>query len=133
MLALLLAAATAQSCLALPGEAGEAAVTLEGRLSVHAFPGPPDYEDLGHGDRPERTYILTLARPLCLDDRGNFVAPNQRFSRVHLYAGGDALRSRLRAALGHRVRVRGTGFAAHTGHHHAPLVVRLRELRIMGR
>lgn len=132
MLGVLLAA-EAQGCIALPGMAGSAPVIFEGRLSLRIFPGPPNYEDVRLGDRPQRTYILTLPRPICLDDGGDFADPNQRFTRVQLNAGEDAMVPRLRAGLGHRVRVSGSGFAAHNGHHNAPLVVRVHELRTIGR
>jgi hypothetical protein len=116
---LTLAAAAAQTA---PGcidvRSGDAPVALEGRLERHSFVTP----DVGNG-RAERGYILILARPVCLDDGGEFADPRQRFTRVQLYTSNDRLWPRLRAAVGHRIRIRGTGFAAHTAHHHAPMVV----------
>jgi hypothetical protein len=127
-----LLAAAGPACLQLP-QAGDGMVTLEGRLSRQVFPGPPNYEDVRRGDRPEPGYILTLPAPICIDDGGEFADPGLRFDRVHLYTGNDALWPRLRAGVGHRVRVRGHGFPAETGHHHAPLVVDVRAISIEGR
>jgi Domain of unknown function (DUF4431) len=130
--ALLALVAAGPACIAIP-PAGDAAVTLEGRLGRHVFPGPPNYEDVRSGDRPEPTYILTLAAPVCVDDGGEFADPGVRFDRVQLYTGTDALWPRLRAGIGRRVRIQGQGFAAQTGHHHAPLVVDVAAIRIEGR
>ena len=43
--------------------------------------------------------------------------------RGRLRATRAALMAALRSAVGRHVRVTGHGFAAQTGHHHAPLVV----------
>jgi hypothetical protein len=131
--ALLALALAGQRCIHVPPQAGDTPVTLEGRLSVHLYPGPPNYESVRGGDRPERTYILTLPRPICLDDGGAFADADARFTRVHVYTADDALWPRLRAGIGRRVRIGGRGFAAHTGHHRAPLVVDVREVSVLGR
>ncbi len=106
-------------------------VTLEGRLSLHVFPGPPNYQDVRAGDAAERTLILTLARDICLDDGGQQADPNERFRVVQVYANSPALRRQLRAGLGRRIRIVGEGFAAHTGHHHAPLVMEVRRVALL--
>ena len=114
--ALLAAAAPAPHCLDV--RSGDAPVALEGRLVRATF----TMRDIGNG-RPEREYILILARPICLDDGGEFADPQLRFNQVQLFTSNDGLRPALRAGVGHRIRIRGSGFAAQTAHHHAPLVV----------
>lgn len=104
---------------------GNAPVALEGRLERHSFVTP----DVGNG-RAEREYILILDRPICIDDGGDFADPHQRFNRVQLYTSNDRLWPGLRAAVGHRIRIRGSGFAAQTAHHHTPLVVDVSTIRI---
>ncbi len=71
----------------------------------------------------ERAFILQLPGPVCIDDGGEFANPADRFGRVHVSAVNDRLLRRLRRALGRTVTVRGEGFAAHTRHHRAPLVL----------
>ena len=111
-----LAAAAAPGCLDV--RSGNAPVSLEGRLERATFTTP------GVGDgRPERAYILILARPICIDDGGEFADPHQRFDQVQLYTSNDRLWPSLRGGVGHRIRIRGSGFAAQTAHHHTPLVV----------
>jgi hypothetical protein len=131
---LLVAAAqqlTAQGCLDISG--AESEVVLAGRLEDRFYAGPPNYEDWRRGDAREGALILTLDRAICIDDGGDFADPAERFDRVHLYTSTDANWPRLRAGIGRRVRVRGSGFGAHTGHHRAPLVVDVSEIRVEGR
>ena len=100
-------------------------VTLEGRLTGHIFPGPPNYEDVRHGDAAEPAYILELRTPVCLYDGG--VTHSET---AHLYTSHDALWAQLRSGRGHFVRVHGQGFGEITGHHRAPLVVDVDTLTI---
>jgi hypothetical protein len=110
------AAQTAPGCIDV--RSGDAPVALEGRLERATFTTP----GVGNG-RPERAYVLILARPICIDDGGEFADPRRRFRQVQLYSSNDRLWPSLRAAVGHRVRIRGSGFAAQTAHHYTPLVV----------
>ena len=113
---LLAAAAPAPACLDV--RSGNAPIALEGRLERATF----SMRDISGGPS-EREYILILAWPICIDDGGEFADPHQRFSQVQLFTSNDRLRPGLRAGVGHRIRIRGSGFAAQTAHHHAPLVV----------
>lgn len=115
------------------GRNGNAPVSFEGRLDRRIFAGPPNYDSLRRGDRPEPAYILTLDRRICIDDGGQFAELNNRFNRIQLFSGNGRLNARLRAGVGHRVRITGDGFAAQTGHHHASLVVDLRSLTVVRR
>jgi hypothetical protein len=100
-------------------------LTFEGRLTYRIFPGPPNYEDVRRGDTPEPTYILELADPVCAT--GEEADPSVRIDRVQVFADQSApstLWSELRGLVGQRVIVAGrAAFGAHTGHHHAPLLL----------
>ena len=91
-----------------------ARVTVKGRLTVGTFTGP-------YGE--ERPFILQLPSAICVDDGGEFADPAERFTQVHVSATNDKLLRVLRKASGRKVTVTGDGFAAHTRHHHRPLVV----------
>jgi hypothetical protein len=124
--ALLAAAAPPPGCLDV--RSGDAPVALEGRLERATF----SMRDIGNG-RPEREYILILARPICIDDGGEFADPHRRFNQVQLFTSHDRLWPGIRAGVGHRIRIRGSGFAAQTAHHHAPLVVDVSSVSRAGR
>jgi hypothetical protein len=100
-----------------------ARVTATGNLSVRLFAGPPNYASIAAGDAEERTFILELPSATCIDDGGDFAAPAERFVTVHVSSRDEELLAVLSAAEGRQVTVSGEGFAAHTGHHHAPLVI----------
>ena len=122
-----LAAIVASSCVAAePSAAGECIdisnprnrITLSGRLTEGRFESP----SVSAPPEGERALILTLREPICIDDGGEFADPARRFDRVHVW-GPDAIVPVLTAAVGRDVEVSGEGYAAHTGHHHAPLVL----------
>jgi hypothetical protein len=125
LIALTAPAATHEACLDI-SDGRERSVILTGRLERHVYPGLPNYESIQRGDEPETAYILVLDRAICTRDAG------ERFNRVHLFTSQDRLLPPLRAAVGHRIRVRGTGFASFTMHNRAPLVVNVRSINSLG-
>lgn len=102
---------------------GGTKVRLGGTLSEAVFPGLPNYESVADGDEAEPTLILRLAEPICIDDGGDFADPAEKFDTVHVSSTDEAVFARLEKAVGKSVTVSGDGFPAHTGHHHAPLVI----------
>ncbi|MGO9983169.1 MAG: DUF4431 domain-containing protein [Rhodomicrobium sp.] len=104
--------------------------TFEGVLSYKIFPGSPNFEDVRRGDTPEPSYILKLDEPICVTG-DDFVEPNSRIEQVQVYPEGEDraaenLWNELRAMTGKRVSVSGSNaFGAHTGHHHAPLLLQI--------
>lgn len=101
---------------------------LSGKLTYKIFPGPPNYEDVRKGDRPEPAYILELDKPACASGIaiGNEMPHDTvMFSTAHLlFDGNFALAKELRRFVGQHVRVDGSsGDEAITGHHHAPFLM----------
>jgi hypothetical protein len=92
----------------------DARVTVTGRLTVVTVT-----DEFG----TERPFILELPSPVCVDDGGDFADPAKKFAQVHVSGTNDKMLRALRKAVGRRVTVSGEGFAAHTRHHHRPLVV----------
>jgi Domain of unknown function (DUF4431) len=105
-------------------------LVFTGSLSRPVFPGPPNYEDVKKGDKPERAYIIKLDAPICAAG-DEFLDSSQSFDTVQLLVddsakNSSALSSRLAQLAGKRVEVTGkSGFGAQTGHHHAPLLMTL--------
>jgi len=110
-------------------------LSFEGVLSYRIFAGPPNYEDVRKGDTPEPAYILSLDAPACAtgDDFSN---PGKPFDKIQIYpaetdGAGHALWRELRQLVGKRVAVDGkSAFGAHTGHHHAPLLLPIIRIEI---
>jgi len=107
-------AAAAERCVA--GRAGS--VTLRGVVERRTYPGPPRFESVALGDRPETALYLVLADPVCIAE-----APAGKSSLVHLDVEGEKYMA-LKSRQGTAVTVRGKLFAGEARQHHAPLVLR---------
>jgi hypothetical protein len=105
-------------------------VTLEGRLRRVVFPGPPNYSSVKRGDTAETCYILQLSAPVDVKaGRGNeFDAPQKNVRDIQLAPSAAQFRQAAKLVNG-RVRVTGTLFGEHTGHHHTPVLISVETLR----
>src|SRR4051812_13332173 len=59
--------ASAQNCLSYETDG----VQLSGTISKRTFPGPPNYESIRRGDKPETYRVLHLAKPVCTTANGD--------------------------------------------------------------
>lgn len=87
------------------------------------FPGRPNYESIKRGDEAETGFYVSLKVPICTtadQSGGQPVTHDVRLVQLVLDAKGYA---RLRPMLNKQVAVDGHLFVAHTGHHHAPLLL----------
>jgi hypothetical protein len=118
ILALLIAGPTmAQSNTCM--QAGVAGQVAEGRLALGRFRDA--------ADRPETAYILLLATPTCLSASDPDEAV-QSTSELHIYSSQNSVHRSLQKLVGKTVLVRGEPWAAHTAHHHAPIVMDISEV-----
>jgi len=98
-------------------------VALTGQLSQRTYPGRPNYESVARGDEAETGFYVTVETPICATRHLDEVnAPTAGVRTVQLVLD-QAGYSRLRPSIGRTVTVRGTLFHAHTGHHHAELLL----------
>jgi hypothetical protein len=103
----------------------ESVLTFTGTLTFRIFGGPPYNGGVTKGDTPEPSYILKLDSPICAEG-DDFADPSTKVDRIHIYPDVDqaALERKLRHLIGQHITVHGKSiFGAHTGHHHAPLVL----------
>jgi hypothetical protein len=105
-------------------------LAFKGTLNYRIFPGPPNYEDVKKGDKPEPAYIIKLDTPICaIGDE--FLDSKETIDQIQLLMddssqSGRTLWQSLRQMEGKRIAVSGkSGFGAQTGHHHAPLLMTL--------
>ena len=107
-------------------------LSFQGTLSRQVFPGRPNFEDVRKGDAREPGYILKLDAPICATG-DEFLNAGKSFDRIQLVLddapASSPLPSTLRGLTGKRVVVEGrSAFGAHTGHHHAPLLVAVKNI-----
>jgi len=112
----------------------KSSLSFVGALSYRIFAGPPNYEDVRKGDTPEPAYILSLEAPICATG-DEFVDPGKPIQQIQIYPDetgtSPALSRDLRQLTGKRVSVEGrSAFGAHTGHHHAPLLLPITRIAI---
>ncbi|QKC83512.1 DUF4431 domain-containing protein [Mesorhizobium sp. NZP2077] len=95
------------------------AISASGELIRPMFAGPPNFEDVRKGDAPEPSYILALDSPFCVTG-DDFLEDGQTIDRIQLLDDKGILLK----LVGHPIEVTGNDpFGAHTGHHHAPLLM----------
>lgn len=99
--------------------------SLTGVLVAHTFPGPPNFESIKAGDRPERYWLLRLPRPICVNadptdaDTG---AGAKDVREIQLTLKPEDF-TRYRPLLGKPVTAAGDFISAITGHHHTPILL----------
>ena len=120
MLTAILAAHAAAQCLPLD----ESVVTLTGQVILRTYPGPPNYEDIRRGDRPETQLILMLPKPICAEGRGIRGIPLRIDDVVEITLVPSDAVPRIQA-VGKVFTVSGTLFEAHTAHHRTKLLLTL--------
>lgn len=107
-------------------------VKLEGKLTRKTFPGPPNYESVRKGDRPETYWLLDLYRPVCVDQgpKGADLNGAQKdIRRVQLVINPEMYKEQA-GLIGKRVVATGRLFGEITGHHHTPVLLTVTTLEV---
>ena len=102
-----------------------ASVALTGRLIQRTLPGPPNYESIARGDRPQVVDLLILDTPICT------IADYQDSPNTDAFQGQDTIQVRraestwreVRRLSGHRVVVAGTLAEWALGPDRTPVVI----------
>lgn len=110
------------------------AINISGRIIKKTFAGPPNYESIKNGDRPETYLVLKLDQPICLGktpgDDLNEAAEN--INLLQLLIADDAQHKAASKLVGQTVVVSGSFFSAQSGHHHTPVLLELTQIRACG-
>jgi hypothetical protein len=117
-------------CETLPYEPSE--ITLEGRLYQETNPGPPEYMSIEKGDVPETNMILALEKPIHVgNDEGledEFNEPEKYVLELVAIPPADVLYA---SVINKKVKVKGTLFHAHTGHHHRRILCNAKVMEVI--
>lgn len=104
---------------------GESA-TLTGKVWRETFPGPPNYESIEAGDKPETHWILTTDQPYCGEaisfESGDTYRIPGELTRFQLVLDGDQYEDN-QSLVFNNATVTGSLFAGHTGHHHTSMLI----------
>ena len=119
------ASAQRQECLAYDPEV----VQLIGTINKQTFPGPPNYESIRKGDKPETYWVLHLPDTVCTqpsgDNDGEYKVTDLQLT---LTRKQYAL---YRKFLGRRVNITGKLSHAITGHHHTHVLMEVTDISPM--
>ncbi len=110
-----------------------ASVALTGRLIRRTLPGPPNYQSIARGDRPQVVDLLILDAPICT------IADYKDSPNTDAFQGQDTIQVRraestsrdVRRLSGHRVVVTGTLAEWALGPDRTPVVIDPTEVRPM--
>ncbi len=104
-------------------------VELQGTLELRTYPGPPNYESIQQGDKPEQCYYLKLFQPIDVKPAPNLESLindviEKNVNLIQLSIEKDALFLRLRnVGMNKKIKLKGTLFHRHTGHHHTEILM----------
>lgn len=109
-----------------------ASVSLHGILRQKTFAGPPNFEDIHKGDKPEPFWLLKLDSPICVaqDKTDPDLHPAQKNVREVQLVLTKEQDERVAVLSGKRVVATGTLFGSHTGHHHTLVLLTVTYLEL---
>lgn len=106
-------------------------VQLEGRLYRKSFPGPPNYTDINKGDEKEIYWLIKTTEPFCVN-KSSYVEGDELhgLSEVQLVMSSklDFYKTK-RPLLNKKIKVQGTLFPQHTGHHKTEVLLTVESLQ----
>lgn len=104
-------------------------VKLNGTISTHVFPGPPNYESVAKGDAREQAWVLQLSKPICTSASVDVEAEKDVKDLQLVFPEGQKQYDEYRSLKGRRVVVTGTLFHAETGHHHTKVLLTVTDIK----
>lgn len=100
--------------------------TLTGKVWRETFPGPPNYESIEAGDRPETYWILTTEEAFCGEalsfESGDTYRIPGELTRFQLVLDRDQYADN-QSLVFDNATVTGSLFTGHTGHHHTSMLI----------
>jgi hypothetical protein len=105
-------------------------VTISGTLVGKTFPGPPNYESVKKGDKPETSWFLDLPTTVCVteDSAEPDLNPKQGAVREIQLVLQPEHYVQHKQLVGKKVIATGTLFGKHTAHHHTPVLLTIHTL-----
>jgi hypothetical protein len=104
-------------------------VELEGKVKKEVFPGPPNYESIQQGDRPEAYWVLYPPKPVCVrgdptSDLNSETEDNVTSIQLIIWDY-----KKFKHLLGKNVVAKGKLMHAISGHHHTSVLLQLESMK----
>jgi hypothetical protein len=102
---------------------------MTGLATQQTFPGPPNYEDVKKGDKPETVWLLQLPKTVCVEaGKDPMDEAEKGVAAIQLVLKPD---QKLDALRDKRVEATGSLFHSHTGHHHTKVLLTVSEIHAL--
>jgi hypothetical protein len=109
-------------------------VAIEGTLTREVFPGPPEYEDISQGDKPEPFWILNISPAVTVlpkngDDEHGLYPHEPDVRKMQLVFDYDKVSPKKFALKpGQKVLITGTLFHSVTIHHRTDVLLEVKNI-----
>ncbi|MBI5888458.1 MAG: DUF4431 domain-containing protein [Deltaproteobacteria bacterium] len=107
-----------------------AKVRLTGTIVEKILPGPPEFESIEKGDRPDTYWILKLIKPACAntnEERDLSFVAETNIKTIQLVIHGDY--TRYEHLVNKKVVAEGTLFHQETGYHRTKVLMEVTDIK----
>lgn len=105
---------------------------LTGKVWRETFPGPPNYESIEGGDKPQTYWILTTDQPYCGEaynmESGSTHRLPGKLTRFQLVLDNDQYADN-QSLVFENATVKGKMFSSHTGHHKTSMLIDVESIK----
>ena len=98
-------------------------IEVSGVVIKETFPGPPNYESIENGDKPETCWFIVLEKNMCFEPDGEFLDKEVVINKIQL------VQSNNKFIEGKKYLIKGTTFPQHTGHHHSAVLLEVKSIK----
>lgn len=100
-------------------------IEITGIVIKEVFPGPPNYENIVDGDKPETYWFIVLDKNICFSPDDEFISEEVSLNKLQLLLD----RSEHPIIEGNKYIINGITVPANTGHHHSDVLLKVKSIR----
>lgn len=103
---------------------------LRGKIVRITYPGPPNYESIKSGDKPEICWVLQLKIQSCTNESENdeMNEKETNIKEVQLVLEKEQY-EKYKTLVGNDVIVKGSLFHGFSGHHHTKVLLTVKDIK----
>jgi hypothetical protein len=112
-------------------------IEINGVIRTLHFPGPPNYESVKNGDADESGPYIILDNPIDVtlirkfQNEDDIDMPEKNVKLLQLVVQNNNDWAKIKD--GNYVHIAGTLFHAHTGHHHARILLTIKKIKVISK
>ena len=98
-------------------------IEVSGVVIKETFPGPPNYESIEDGDKPDICWFIVLEKSMCFSPDGEFLDKEVVINKIQL------VKSSYKFIEGEKYLIKGITFPEQTGHHHSAVLLEVKSIK----